>query len=388
MRAYVTVVLALGGVVPGCWRRQAPACQPLRPGVDIVTAVSPHAWPGAPHFKELWRVGGLNAGQELAFPAGAAVSGTGRLAIPDFQLGEVSVVGADGTWLGAWATRGRGPGEVEAPVAAAWAGDDVVVFDIGGAKVAVVSASGSEGGTSVAPAFTAPVVSSGEVLWAGVAPDRGALLAVDGVERQPGLLERLVLRLAPGATAPDTLARGVVHTVPDGPARGFPLPGWPRPVAAVGPEGRVAVAATDGSYAVVVLDSADAPLFQLCRDALPVSVTAAERGGKLDIPPLADALAGAPRPDTVAAIGRIVLGAGGRLWVQRDRPAPTGMEALYGVPGAEHDVFDAQGRYLGSVQLPTGARLEAALGDTVWTFVRGDMDETWVVAYRLAWDTG
>ncbi len=99
---------------------------------------------------------------------------------------------------------------------------------------------------------------------------------------------------------------------------------------------------------------------------------------------LAEALREAGPPETPASFGRLVLDADGRLWVQRERPRPGVDRAeLYGMPGAEHDVFDAAGRYLGTVRLPEGARLQTARGDTVYAFEIGDMGETWVVAYAM-----
>ena len=37
------------------------------------------------------------------------------------------------------------------------------------------------------------------------------------------------------------------------------------------------------------------------------------------------------------------------------------------------------------VRAPENARLQAALGDTVWAYEMGELDETWVVAYELRW---
>lgn len=99
---------------------------------------------------------------------------------------------------------------------------------------------------------------------------------------------------------------------------------------------------------------------------------------------LSEAIQGAPLAETPAAFGRMFFGAEGRLWVQRDRPAPLdNIDALLGPAGALYDVFDVQGQYLGELRAPPRARLQAAAGDTVWAFEIGDMDETQVVAYLM-----
>jgi hypothetical protein len=297
------------------------------------------------------------------------------------------------------------------PVAAAW-GDDgrLAVFDVVAPKVthladatrASESVSAAEGSSAaedraVTPAFTAPVVSSGELLWAGVQPSGAALLQAAHLPHPDETTTRgattgrrlaLILRLPSGAAAPDTLARGIVRTIPEGrPFAGWALPGWPRPVAAVGPGGVLATGGKDGAYRIVIHDDEGLPTRQVCRDA-PALPLSADEAGRGEVPEamrdLAAGLRDAPRPDALAPYGRIFLDANGRLWVQRERPSPfDGTDALLGVAGAHYDIFDDEGRYLGELRAPPRARLQAALGDTVWAFEVGELEETSVVAYRV-----
>lgn len=434
-RGFASALLLLGcaAAEPGEW------CPPAAVGVEVVANSGAGVWESAgavPRLVELWRAGGLREREELAQPIHLAVSPTGRAAIPDFGLGEVVVIEADGRWSGAWGGKGSGPGELTMPVAAAW-GDDgrLVAFDVvapkvvhltdvtrAGEGVSAAEGVGAAEDRAVTPAFTAPVVSSGELLWAGVQPSGAALLqpahlpltdetttrggapdaAGAGAASAADLATRaaatgaaatgrrlaLILRLPPGAAAPDTLARGIVRTVPEGrPFAGWTLPGWPRPVAAVGPGRMLATGGEDGAYRVVIHDDEGRPTRQVCR-AAPALPLSAEEAGRGEVPEamrdLAAALRDAPRPDALAPYGRIFLDADGRLWVQRERPNPfDGAGAMLGVAGARYDIFDDEGRYLGELRAPPRARLQAALGDTVWAFEVGELDETTVVAYRV-----
>jgi hypothetical protein len=426
-----TLLLGCAAAEPGEW------CPPAHAGIEVVASTGAGVWESAgamPHLVELWRAGGLNEGEELALPIHLAVSPTGRAAVPDFGLGEVVVIEPDGRWAGAWGGKGSGPGELAMPVAAAWGADGrLVVFDVVAPKITFLAEVASVAvGTSAAesmsateraseaedraitPAFTAPVVSSGELLWAGVQPSGAALLqpahlplpdeattrgpasdaaAAPTAERAAtsaatGRRLALILRLPPGAAAPDTIARGVVRTIPAGrPFAGWTLPGWPRPVAAVGPGGVLATGGEDGAYRVVIHDDAGRPTRQLCR-AAPALPLSPEETGRGTVPEalrdLAAALRDAPAPAALAPYGRIFLDADGRLWVQRERPSPfDAQDAMLGVAGARYDIFDGEGRYLGELRAPPGARLQAALGDTVWAFEVGELDETTVVAYQV-----
>jgi hypothetical protein len=149
----------------------------------------------------------------------------------------------------------------------------------------------------------------------------------------------------------------------------------------------LATGGEDGAYRVVIHDDEGRPARQICRDA-PALPLSAEEAGRGEVPEamrdLAAALRDAPRPDAIAPYGRIFLDADGRLWVQRERPNPfDGADAMLGVAGARYDIFDDEGRYLGELRAPPRARLQAALGDTVWAFEVGELEETSVVAYRV-----
>ncbi len=48
-----------------------------------------------------------------------------------------------------------------------------------------------------------------------------------------------------------------------------------------------------------------------------------------------------------------------------------------------YDVFEPGGRFLGTVSLPLGTRITAMRGKTVWGVATGEMDEPYVVRYRI-----
>jgi len=366
-------------------------CPPAADGIEVVATTGSGDWERAgveARLVESWRAGGLNEGEELAMPITIVASPGGRVAVPDFMLGEVVVIDPDGTWLGPWTRKGQGPGEVQHAVAAAWDGDDrLVVFDVVGSKVVFVGPDGAAGeDLRVEPSFSAPVVMSGEFTWAGVRPDGAAYLqpALRPSDDDPSVLESVILALQPGATAPDTVARARWKTIGgDSPYAGFAAPGWPTLTAALTGR-RIAIGGDVDLYRIVLLDETGRPVRQLCRDAAPTPITDREFGDGVDGVrlELIRAARSAPRPDRPAAFGRIVLGTEGRVWVHRERIGVAEM-AVYGPAGGEWDVFAEDGRYLGAVRVPERAHLMAAAGDAVWAFEFGELDETWVVQYRL-----
>lgn len=366
-------------------------CQADTDSSIVVAGDNNAVWRSPVAFKELWRVGGLSDSQQLVYPAGAVAAVDGRLAVTDFQLAEVVVVDADGTWLGPWGGRGQGPGELSAPVASNWSStsDELATFDIGNARVLFFrNGAQSKPDIAVEPRLIAPILASGQLLWAGVQPSGGILVRpVAAIERDnPGKGQLVVLHVPPGARTADTLAAASVPLV-GGPRPYGQLvaPEWPSPIAAVGTDGRIALGGMDSRYRVIVLNAEADTELVICR-----TIYSTATSGAVDMPKsidedLSSALASAPRPLVAAPYGRLFLGSRGRLWVQRMVASPLGArEQLLGVPGSPYDVFSPSGEYLGEVQAPADARLQAATGDTVWSFEVGELDEVWVVAYELS----
>lgn len=363
------------------------SCEPLLGGVAIVSSSGEGEWGAAPRrLTEVWRAGGVREGEELAFPNSIVASTAGRLAIADFQLAEVIIVEPDGAWTGPVARRGRGPGEYAHPLAVAWSEDgSLTVFDVFGAK-AVTYGAGAPVELPLAPTFTGLVVEGGSLNWAGTQPNGAALLIGSPTwsEQRPGEALFTLLRLAPGASEPDTLltSRQPGGVVSDGlgPVTG---PGWPKVVAAAGAGDRLAVAGADASYRVLVLDGDGRPVFQLCRTARALRPLPEPPRGDTGTVDVLESARPAPPPQP-AAVASLFTGADGSVWVGRDHVVPhERRNAAFGRPGGRFDVFAADGRYLGLVQPPPGVQLVAAAGDRVYGVRLGDLDETWLLGFRL-----
>lgn len=401
----------LAGIAAGCAPDAGPGaagapavawCEadPYGAEVALTPADDEGAWAeqgvGSPNFVELWRAGGLNEGEELAFPLNASVSMDGRLAIADWQLGNLTIVERDGRWIGDWAPRGQGPGELARPAAALWIAesDTVVVFDIDNGRVVFLSDGRPvRPHVLVDPGFLAPILISGEVGWVGVTPVGGVLIApvpTAPADSETADAAAVILLQRAQESEVDTLVTVAAPTMrarpPYGTAR---APGWPLPLAALGGDGSIAVGGMDGRYRILRLEDSGDTTGVICRDtgALPFSERERHADGDDDyVDALEEAIAAVPRPDSLAQFGRLFLSAEGNLWVQRERPSALRFgESYHGVPGAVYDVFDPDGRYQGEVRAPENARLQAALGDTVWAYEIGELDETWVVAYELRW---
>lgn len=121
----------------------------------------------------------------------------------------------------------------------------------------------------------------------------------------------------------------------------------------------------------------------ICRDVQARPLTAAESGDTSvsGFEALLAALRGVDHSGVLPAIGRVFFGAGGDLWVQRDRANP--LSPQWPPEGATYDVYGPGGSYEGTLAAPAKAILYGQVGDLVIGYERGAYDEVSIVGYRL-----
>jgi hypothetical protein len=101
-----------------------------------------------------------------------------------------------------------------------------------------------------------------------------------------------------------------------------------------------------------------------------------------------------PVPSTKPAYRALYVGDDGRIWVRlyspaekiagpHDEPGPDDPPPLTWREPIAFDVFEPDGTYLGEVRLPPRTTLSVFRGDTVWGIRRGEMDEQYIVRFRL-----
>ena len=335
-------------------------------------------------LEEVWRVGGSSPGQEIAEPASVSVSAAGHAAVIDFSLGEVRVISPRGSWLGPWARRGRGPGELTMPVAANWAGDTLIVYDIEQSKISRYRNGESLGDSRIPPELSAAVAASGVIAFVAVRSDGTVILQQPLQATTAGDSSEFTVLQASPASAPDTLLNTYVHHVvwDDGM---MPHPAGATPRMAVGPDNWFAVTASDGSRRVLI--ARDEPVRQLCGTTPAMPLSPHERGSGPAPPGFEtafQALGAAPEPRELSSIGRVLVRSNGDIWIDARRPRPFTRESLFGVPGGSWDAYDLSGEHVGTVRVPENVALQA-LSDSIVVGVQfNELDETWVIGYRIS----
>lgn len=324
------------------------------------------------------------------------VDDAGRIFVLDEQAAEVRVFETDGGFAFAFGRSGRGPGEFSIDMFALRVEDDgsIAVRDGINRRDDVFDAAGS---------FIRAVQLPGRPRASAALPDGGRIDRISNGNVWDGLMH-----VSAGGELVDTMVtfdydmeatRGFAskRRTPDDRVEIVLLPA--RPVWTVTSDGRVVTALTnqyriearraDGALEMIVQkDPAPRPLGSAGRERVIDRVRELMRDAGLSEADIAESFqrfAFVP-PDTLPPIAALAGGPDGTIWVQRTLP----VEAMPATPvldallagGPDWDVFDREGRFLGSVTLPPSFTLKRIRGRSVYGVSTDELDVQRVV--RLA----
>lgn len=282
--------------------------------------------------------------------AAVEVDSAGRIWVLDRHAKELRVFDARGKYVRTIGREGEGPGEFRNPVGLAWAPDGTMwIADPGAARYTVVDANGLYIATHPRR------VAGYSIPWRGAFGPDGLLYELSVVQRSEEGGRFGLLRFDAAMEPADTILlppfRG--QTFDLRPAGGgfmsAAVPFAPGQLIELDPRGFVWTGITD-RYRLAQLRMNGDTVRVVEREAAPVPVSAAERdealagmkwftdqGGRVDASRI---------PAHKPAYEQVLVDADSGIWVRPARPA--------GATGAVFDVFDAEGRYQGRVELPGG----------------------------------
>lgn len=350
-------------------------------------------------FVEEYRVGGMDADEEAQFGlvVGIDLDADGNVYVADQQARHVQVFGPDGAYVRTIGSPGEGPGEISQALMGVYVmGDEVRVVDLANMRINIYDPEGSSIGSSPLDFTRGVPIRWDRVGGSLVAQMRG--IAAAGIAENP--LGDPVVTI--GGEIPDTvmiLGKGESLEMTEG---GQPLltifeqePLWDAAV-----DGRI-IAGLNSDYRVE-LRTADGTLIQVITKPFtqqPVSesdqvkIRRALRKLMIDqgTPPAAveQFMTGVGFAANYPALGQLLAGPDGTVWVQGIRTADevSGSDEEDFNPqdmgSDEWDIFDAEGRYLGVLTLPTKFAPLRVDGDTFWGVQRDEFDVASIVRYRL-----
>ena len=304
--------------------------------------------------------------------------------VADDMSSEVRVFGVDGTHRRTFGREGEGPGEFARLYSVAWLGDRLLALDAAQGRISEFSAEGEylgqrriRGGLGGGPGWVRFYrVGADEAyhrtISARSVPDRSwELIGVDS----RGETGDTLLPLA-GGSASTIICE---HT---GGISFFEIPFGEKLVQRPGPGG-VMYSAMTGAYRIAVMNANDDTV-RVVERSIPSEAISDEEWaeGNSEYLALRDSLPlmvcdplRPPRPGAKTFIEEIDIAYDGTLWVEVIREA-----------GNRWEVFDTEGRLLGSMPAPSDRRyaLPPAIGtDHVLTVRRGDFDLDYVDVWRI-----
>ncbi len=382
----------------------------------FVRTTSGSVWGPDARLVEEVRIGQFDGPEEYIFGEiiGLTVAPDGTIYLVDGQVPALRVYAPDGVYLRTIYGEGGGPGEYAEPDGGIALLPDgrLLLRDPGNARINVYS-------TEDEPLDTWPIPGG----WATSTPlfvDTAGRTAVFRFSFTEDGLEAALVRHGPDGARLDSLPGPVWDKEPPAlTATRETDDGWSRssqsvPFAANGvwtfsPHGHFVSGFSD-RY-VVYLMREEPPVLAIGREREPVSLKADERQNHEErvvammrrVDPGWD-WNGPPIPDTKPAFESLFVDLDGRIWVrvhveaeeipedEREEPSAgsgRGPTSNVMIPAARwreppvYDVFEPDGRFLGTLALPVRARLMQARGDQVWAIDRDELGVEFVVRYRI-----
>ncbi|UCC25201.1 MAG: 6-bladed beta-propeller [Gemmatimonadales bacterium] len=369
-------------------------------GIPIVQNPAQGIWAGGEEWavEEIFRVGGMDAGEDSQFAAvnGVDVDDEGRVYVADQQARRIQVFNSDGSFARSIGQAGDGPGEFGPGLSGVFVHGGVIrVPDLTNQRVNLYDSEGEYTGSL-------PVLlTEGVPLRWDEAEDGHLVIQRRGVdvEGMAALAEGDPIATLPGqgeeARILATLPRGQSFAVEGGAPsiRLFEA----EPIWDLSGSGRLA-RGMNSDYRIEIW-SPDRLERVVVREARPVEVTETEERRILDMTRDLMVDAGAP-PQAVEPLlqqmqfadhyplfAQLVLAGDGALWVQRirtSRDVPEGVDwSPQDLGSNEWDVFDPEGRYLGMLALPLRFQLLREIDGVLWGLQRDEYDVQSVVGLRL-----
>jgi hypothetical protein len=335
------------------------------------------------------------------------VDSAGRIHILDQQAAQVRVFDSTGKHVRTIGRPGTGPGELSPATMAVLAGpaDVVYVADIMRQRIVALGADGSETGS------TPMLVQRGIPMRWDVSPE-GVFLLQLRTMTVPGMTDTVPMHDRIVARDPKTEQADTLIELESGRTIEF-TGGMPRyrlfesePVWAVLLDGRLAHGRND-TYRIELLDNDGAVKRVITRPGERRPVTEADRTAILAMMRQAIERQVAGRGPQAAAMAQQIVqttqfadhypvfaallgGPGGTLWVQRIRTADDAKReggtftTAQDIGASQWDVFDAEGRLLGMLQLPTRFQPLRVQGEHIYGVLRDELDVQHVVRLRIA----
>ena len=374
----------------------------------VVRTLSGSVWQGNATLVPEVAVGELDGPEEYLFGSVRAITvdDDHNLYILDGQASHVRVYDSAGAYVATLGREGKGPGEFEVPIGIAVSEGRVLVRDPANARVQLfhlgtwAAEEWRYGPSDIyvnSPLYTddrgriyVDVATDEEQRFVVMGPDGTPIDTILAPDAPPDFDDRRYRLQARGESE-----RGIAHvsaTVPFS-------PGW---YWTIHPTGHF-LSALSTAYRIHL--ERDSGILRIEREYAPVAVSAEERDHHRQ--PIVDRMRrydagwswdGPGIPEHKPPIRGLRAGTDGRIWVrlwtegrripnEDDDPSDPESAPSTWVEPLRYDVFEADGTYLGAVDMPEGFSLSAppVFGSSfVWAVERGDLDVQRVRRYRIA----